>query len=507
MSKDKKGKRKKYQPYNLYIPEILDIDSLLANCPPQFKRRPTRYGNYRDAIIYILHLINSIPYYQKDFDFEENNGFTPIHKETLRNRVHEYRAYIDYLKEHLVIEEGTNYIVGIRSMGLRFCPNFITKVKSIKINSSTLIKSIVTSSHNRDIEVEKKLYFFKSWFNPNLTIDLPGALEFLEEDKAVARLKAIRKRALKNYPAEKLQILPSIEQIVTLGYISKFIVVDRINSADFRGYPKIDNNTGRLHSPLTQLKKGLRRYLRYAEKKLCNIDIVNSQPLLALIVLDIEIFTRMNIEKLIAQYNPYYVPREKYNSFTQSYETLPAEYYTMLVKMIKSNSFKEDVIKFKEAVISGQFYEIFGNILLDKNLIPESILSIDDETEREKEIRNFAKTATFRAFFEKIQATRWCSYVKAFRACFPNVFAIFQQVKKGKGSHNTLACIFQRFESWLILHNVCIDINNNHPHIPIFTIHDSITTTIDYSNIVKGIFKGHLKEILGIEPQLAEEEW
>ncbi|MEQ1799859.1 MAG: hypothetical protein ABL872_18020, partial [Lacibacter sp.] len=126
---------------------------------------------------------------------------------------------------------------------------------------------------------------------------------------------------------------------------------------------------------------------------------------------------------------------------------------------------------------------------------------------REDEIRNFAKKANFRAFFEKVYAPRWCNYVRAFKACFPNVYTIFQQIKKGKGHHNTLACVFQKFESHLILDRVCADINNTNPHIPLFTIHDSICTTPRYSKVVQDIFMKHLIEALGVEPVLKIENW
>ena len=102
-------KRKRYEPYKLYIPENLDIDGILVENPPVFNRLPKNYVNYRDKCVYILHLINSIPNSQNDFDYEGNYGFTPIKKEYLRNRVHEYRAYINYLIERGIVIENVDY--------------------------------------------------------------------------------------------------------------------------------------------------------------------------------------------------------------------------------------------------------------------------------------------------------------------------------------------------------------------------------------------------------------
>lgn len=458
-------------------------------------------------MIYIIHLLNSIPNYHQDFDFEKANGYIPIHKETLRKRIHDYRFYLDYLIENGIIEEGTSYIVGKRSTGLRFTTNYLTKVKSIKIFCSTLIKSLVTNNDNRDLEAERKLSFLKKWFNTNLTIGFDHALDFLEKDKDVSRKKVLRKRELKNYTQGELRHLPTVDEIVIMGYNSKFITVDRINNADFDGYPKIDKTTGRLHSPLTQLKKGMRKYLRYEDEILSNIDIVNSQPLLSLIVTDINVFNNYRIGDLIAKYNNLYKSIETYNPVSNKVESIKSQTYTMLVNLIKSNSSKQDVIIFKKAIIEGNFYEVFGNILQNQDLIPSEILEIQNPIDLKIAIRDFAKKSTFRAFFEKIYAAKWCKFVRAFKACFPNVYEIFQLIKKGKGNHNTLACIFQRFESWLILHNICVEVNGLNPHIPLFTIHDSICTTKSNADIVYNIFLNKLKSILGVEPKLQIESW
>jgi hypothetical protein len=44
-----------------------------------------------------------------------------------------------------------------------------------------------------------------------------------------------------------------------------------------------------------------------------------------------------------------------------------------MANLIKSNQTKPDVISYKEAVISGNFYEVFGDILVEKHLIPDDI--------------------------------------------------------------------------------------------------------------------------------------
>ncbi|MBK8143871.1 MAG: hypothetical protein IPK62_02135 [Bacteroidetes bacterium] len=237
--------------------------------------------------------------------------------------------------------------------------------------------------------------------------------------------------------------------------------------------------------------KQLRKLLRYDGSKLANIDIVNSQPFLSIILLDSDIFDKLNIKGLLSKYNPEF-------KFSGN--------ISMIENMIKVNSLKDDVVAYKKSVTEGKYYEYFAEILIQKNLIPSEIMDIENDLKRAEEIRGFAKTATFRALFEKVQAKRWCAYVRAFSDCFPNVYAIFQFVKRGN-NHKALACMLQRFESNLVLHNVCLDIHENYPQIPLWTIHDSIATTVNNSHIVKEYFIQHLRDIMGIEPQVLCEIW
>jgi len=478
--------------YTVYLPENLNLDTIIRNNPPSFNRMPKKYSNYRDCLAYILHLISAIPYGKKNFDFDKENGFTPINKEILSKRIHEYKGYIDYLKNQNIIEEGTSYQVGKKSRGLKFKPLYMTKVVANSITTPTLIKSILDKGRNkRDVDAENKLDFFKKFLNPKLTIDQVAALDLLENDKANTRNKVIKKRQAIEFSDIKLQNLPSLEDVILMAFNSKFIAVDKISSANYDGYPKIDSTSGRLHSPLVVLWKKLRMLLRYDGSKLANIDIVNSQPFLSIILLDTDIFERLNIKGLLSKYNPEF-------KFSGN--------ISMIENMIKVNSLKDDVVAYKKSVTEGKYYEYFAEILIQKNLIPSEITNIDNDLKRAEEIRGFAKTATFRALFEKVQAKRWCAYVRAFSNCFPNVYAIFQFVKRGN-NHKALACMLQRFESNLVLHNVCLDIHENYPQIPLWTIHDSIATTVNNSHIVKEYFIQHLRDIMGIEPQVLCEIW
>lgn len=503
----KRTKRKQYKPYKIYLPQNLDLDAVLINNSPSFKRMPESYRNMRDKMAYILHLINAIPHAKKDFDFDKEKGYTPINKALLSRKIHDYAVYIYYLKKQGIIEEGNLYQVGIKSRGLKFTPKYRTPVKTDYITTNSLIKSILIKRLDRDLDAIEKLCFFKEHLNSDLTINYDNALSILEADKENAKIKLIRKRENYNYTQDELIKLPSIEDAVLQGYNSKWITLEKIHSADYTEHPFIDGTTGRLHSPFVILYKKLRHLLRYKGEVLGNVDIVNSQPFLSIILLDLEVFNRLRIDNLIAKYNPLFRSTMHKDEDGNIVSIIPSNYSTMLVNLIKSVEHKPDVVNFKKAIISGTYYEYFAGQLLKRGLIPDYLLEITDTSERDKAIRGYAKTATFRAFFDKVNAKRWSNEVKVFAECFPNVYRIFQSVKRGKKNHRTLACILQKVESRLVLHNVCVDIHNNHPEIPLFTIHDSIATTKANIDIVMYYFKKHIKDFIGIEPQIKPEIW
>jgi hypothetical protein len=50
-------------------------------------------------------------------------------------------------------------------------------------------------------------------------------------------------------------------------------------------------------------------------------------------------------------------------------------------------------------------------------------------------------------------------------------------------------------------------ISVEYPDAPIFTIHDSISTTEEYVDVVEDIMKEELSKAIGHAPKLAREDW
>lgn len=438
----------------LCIPENLDLDSILEEFPPEFHFE-------KDKFIYILDLIYSIPARKKKM-VENYTGFTPINKTILGGTIKDYRRYIDYLKERGIVEED-NYIVGEKSRGLRFTKKYQTMTKPVEITHWTLIKNISYLRKKTNTEKTSQLIFMKKWFK-GLEIDLKSSIDYLRTEY----LKDVEN------PDEKFPHLKLNSRLYPIQKLHR-----EPDSLFF-----VDETAGRLHTYLTQLKSELRKFITYKGKKLCAIDITNSQPYLLLSLLDKKNLTRNNMAERIALSNPTIEAQDKTT-------------HVLLGTLVYSISNEEDVVLFKNMVSSGNFYERFAEILIENNEI--------ERLEDSQELRKIVKDITFSTLFSDNSAIRYSNTMKIFKKTFPNVYEVIESIKENH--HPTLAVTLQNLESELVLHKACKIISEENPEVPIFTLHDSIITTEDNVEYVESVLKNVLKENIGIAPNLKIERW
>ncbi|PQA96674.1 hypothetical protein B0A69_00865 [Chryseobacterium shigense] len=157
---------------------------------------------------------------------------------------------------------------------------------------------------------------------------------------------------------------------------------------------------------------------------------------------------------------------------------------------------KKDVILFKSIVSSGQFYEEFGKLLQENG----EFLDIPDH-----EMRSHVKDITFSTIFSKNNVIRYNNSIKIFKKIFPNVYKVIREIKNEK--HNELAIALQNLEADLVLYKACKKITQDKPHVPIFTLHDSIITTQENVIYVQTVLKKVMKDYIGNKPKLKIERW
>lgn len=443
----------------LYVPRSVDIDRLLLENPPNFKGK-------RDCFVYILDLINSIPSRKRD-EIKSYNGYTPINKKLLQRRIHKYKKYIEYLKYHGIVQENRQYVPLVSSMGLKFSDRYTaanpdrSSLVPVIITDWPLIKSIVYLHKNYNVELTEGLSYLKRWFNNKFEIDFEGGVNYLNE-------------------LAQQEIDSGETQDLMLRYNSRLLPFLKLKNEEYLFY--VDNTGFRLHTNLTQMMSGLRKFIKYDGQTLCAVDIRNSQPFLAISLLDDIIFCANNLpDKII---NPKLI----------NHDNFPI----MLVEKIKRNKNEPDVLLYREYVASGMFYEKFGRLLVENNLI---------ENTPNVTIREEAKEITFSSIYSPNTSIGYNKPMQLFKQQFPNVFEIFALIKKGKKNHPSFSICLQRLEAELVLHKACEKINTERPDVFTASLHDSIITTEDNVDYIKEVLYNVLKENIGIEPALKVERW
>ena len=203
---------------------------------------------------------------------------------------------------------------------------------------------------------------------------------------------------------------------------------------------------GRIHTVCTRLIKELRQYLKFNGEYLVNVDINNSQPL----------FLALSIRRFYSQLS------------TSSIFTTPS---TSPPNMCTFTGMEEDVKKFIEICLNGTIYE-------------ELMKLMNGFGKKYTGTRKEMKKKLFKdVFYGKNQKDN--KLKKIFLDNFPHVLEYIETTKNK--NYKVLSHIMQREESKFMITNVCTRLMNEHPDIPIITIHDSIMTVPGAVETVKNV--------------------
>lgn len=440
-----------------FIPSNLDLDKLLQENPPNFKYH---IDNFKHLLDYVYKLFNP----------ENSDIFSRFHSALIQRRIRNYREHFDYLISNEILFEDSQYIVGKKSRGFAYTSQYSVEAKQTIITHQRLIKKIlkfyeVDFSKPIIDDTELDISYLTKWLSDRkLKIDFVTAKQYLLD--LYIKESSLNDDSFDYWNYHAMQRFNSRLRPLVLFHKGNFS-------------PKLDTTAGRLHSVLTQLKSDLRQFITYDNQPLVSIDIVNSQPYLASVLLNYEKYEKNNILHLIQLYNP--------NLLSSTQNPI------MLAKLIQKVENAENVIKFINSVKTGRFYEEFGKLIgIDA--------SIDNN-------RRIVKDATFSALFSPNEKAKHIKEVQLFKSTYPEVYEVFRTVKSAKGKHRALSCMLQRLEANLILHTICKNINQINPDIPMFTLHDSIITVPEYQDVIEQEMKQVLENAVGFAPELKVEKW
>ena len=485
----------KYSGYFALIPSNLDLEAHLAQYPITdymfvqdnrgIIRSVSKYGGIGSSLkfdpvrfIYILGLISSIPARNKDSITE--TGYVSINSKLIRNFFKDYLSYLDYLILTGVLETKGQYIQGKQSKGYRFTeryanaplvrydyPAFIQNTDNVaSIQEEIYNKKTGNFVHNPILDFPYLSYWYST---KGLQIDEEAALTCayqMMQDKISKGIQAwdINRDKSRNNLIKRKNPLTQ--------YHAALYNINSIAIGDYK--VSIDSNVHRLHSVITNLQKDYRRFLSYNGQKLVNVDICNSQPYLLCLLLNPSFWDKtsdipLNIGML--SHNIQGMVQEEHLSEIYKYVlSLSACHDTALENYIKTAS-------------QGKVYEYMQEVINKRENVN---LKRDD-----------IKTMILTTLFSKNRFMP--TYKKYFKQNFPQIYELIRLVKKE--NHETLACILQNIESEIILHRCCCQIWNISNHqVPVFTIHDSICTTIGNEVFVKEIMIQELTKAVGEIP-------
>jgi hypothetical protein len=445
------------------VPSKIDLNSILIKDPPAFKK-----GFKVDYLFYFIELLTNMMEYN---DVDSNNGYINLSSSMMQAVVHNYNEYLEYLVKHRVIRRDKRYIPGVHSRGYILNGiNHDSEVVLVEINDSLIRRNRAKEYRKNESDKKKlshKYSYLTKWFNEKLQIDERGALEKVEElfPEPKGPIRGVRKGKVSR---------------MTKKYCAK-LAIHKLAIQDYRY--TVDDNVGRFHSNLTNLKKELRHYMTYNGETLVNVDINNSQPLLSSILFN-QSFYNQSKQQYISLYD---IP-SSFQYLINKYTTTYTHTIIILVKTLQKLDNKE-VSRYLRMARSGQFYQELSKAMYPKQSFDKG---------RMKEL-------TYKVFFSSNQSIQgmnnWTK--REFKWKFKGIYAMFSAIKRK--NHRALSHILQRIESEIMIQNVCKRISLEQPTLPIFTIHDSVLTTIGNQDYVIKVIKEEAFKLTGLKVSLGTE--
>lgn len=474
-----------------YLPTSLDLDAIIAQNPVYFN--PFK----KDKLAYILHKILSIPVANKNLDIID--GFVPLYSKSLQDVVGNYKPYIDYAVDAGIIERNNSYQVGGGSKSCRFTTRYQGELTEYTPTDFSLLQNLRLYK-KRQLETVVKHDYLTKWFNKKLKIDTKKIECFLDEEWQ-----------LKNDNEELRDLDTSRKNYKSPYFQQLFSKLSATYIARGEYNLKIDDNVHRFHSNLTNMRGLVRNALTYDGQNLVAVDIKNSQPYFSLLLLQENFwnansdskkdFFLLNVDPQVSfsscQRNSKAFQRNKILKLDTIKHNIKQTSIIMLgetMAALINKGLKEDKNRFVDLAAAGALYEYLETAF-------KRDLKMSNVT------RNTAKIAVLQAFFSdnRFIGTKEAEPKKLFSKLFPSVYKVYAKIKQK--DKKLLAILLQNIESHFIIEVIARRIAKEHPKLPIFTIHDSIVTTVGNEQLVAAIMKEELTKGVGKAPSLKFEYW
>jgi hypothetical protein len=406
-----------------------------------------------------------------------------------------YKAFLDCLVQVGVLETDGYYVEGLKSKGYKFTEAYIgVELKAVELQDFVLCGNIKALSKDKVASKEKSLrkymHIVKWFLDKGLEIDRAAALSWIGRQHQIELQQLLSSiKSQKELRAKKL-----FEVWQASRHFAEKLYAKGFDISDFT----TDDFGNRLHGMFTYQRSELRNFITYRGQKLVSVDIKNSQPYFSTLLLDRDFYRsekyRTNKIKLID------INENIYRQVKQQPQIRESIMYLDSSQSLSRRRVAPD--RYRADAVSGQLYERFQQSLAEQ--IPAD--SSDHLRSRVKD-RKAVKRELLRTLYVNNQDMEYPFYKPShvFEATYPDAMRLFKALKAD--DHKLLAKIIQQMESHCVLKLICGRIAQERPDLPIFTIHDSIVTTVGNEQYVKDIIVEVLSQKIGAPPQVKLEHW
>ena len=476
--------------YYILKPKKLDLKQRVEKYNPDFD------FNIDFAYFFISGIIEQTQY---SFDekkqkinwneFEENqnikNNFISRHSQINQRYNQNYKKHIQFLMEDFTndgrILWGEPYRVG-KSFGYQL-PKFYfnDELEIYKITDNNLLNRI--QKHQKpsriDNAVRKKYNFLINYFDKD-------RLKIIEPENAMKDLFTEFKET-KN----------------TKKYISNATEIINMMNNKFPFYHN-KYSDGRIHTAITNFPKKIRKYLRYDNEILGEVDLSSSIPFIIYYILNRVISNRL--EELNGQISNNYLLQFMLGKQSVTLDSKELKYFGQL---IMDNKLYETLM-----------YEFLDIHLFDTSLKPDEYLLENFQKEFNRpfdgdleDLKKFAKKRILSMLFAK--PNQFINEQAIFQKHFPTIHLYLKKYKqsyckelKGKGQHKKLSYLGFQIESDFMLNHIARDFNNEYKRKKIIiSLHDCLITQKKDVKILHDFMRNKFMELIGYSPNLKVEYW
>ena len=380
------------------------------------------YNGVKLKTAYIFSIMNDMlrKYYVNKNDTLTNETNSNLSSKILKKKYGQYyNYYMNYLQDYGYITMVSDYFNGEHG-----------KARTYKVQSKHLIYIRRISISDSVLEKKMKKEYLKETYTKVTNSPIPLDIR----ERLVDDLYAIQM----NF-TDSLKLLDTQKDNKILSYnkfMKNLMSIENIkNGQIFFSFDKY----GRMHTNYTSLKKEIRStYVKIDNDDICEIDLVNSQPLFLTKLMNLEMTKKYLLKKDVSRYIGLAKQGLIYEEFVNVYDICRNEAKDILYRVLfgKSNLKNKD---------NKRFYKLFPTVY-------------DFIAEYKKKYKEY------------------------------NISA--------KEGYKILSWKLQNLESEFIFNNVVREIYDKIPNIKLFTVHDSICYPCKYNKEVKNIFTKHREKLL-----------